>query len=639
LPILVLVLLWDWNWFRPLVERQLSSALGRPVHLAHFDLKLGRYPQLLFDGVAVSNPDGFPAGSNMATIDHLAVRLEARELLHHHVNITQIDVQHPAAELGTAADGTPNWKLALEGGSTSATPSPWRVNIGGLSIENGKAHFLDPRLKSDFTLDIHTQPADAADADHEDRIYVGVQGRYAGQPVSGRFIGGSVLGLRQPENPYPVDLKLANGATGVSIRGTLLQPLSLGGADLRLELSGDDLAALYPLTGIPFAPTPPYKLAGHLDYAERKLRFRDFAGTVGNSDLEGEIDERPGGGRPYITAQLNSRRVVLADLAGFIGSAPGKEDNAQLSKKQVAEHARQDANPRLLPNIPINLPKLRSADLDVHYTAQHIDSSSTPLDDIKADLKIDNGTLTLHPLSFGVGQGRIVLNIRLEGKQDLVHTVADVDFRKVDLARIMQSTKLFKGAGTIGGSARLDASGNSLAQMLGHGDGELKLFMSGGDLSALLVDLAGLDFGNGVVSALGLPGQARLRCMVTDFGLDDGQLDTRTFVFDTTEANVVGTGKIDLRGENIDYKLSTEPKRFNIGHLRAPILIRGPLKNPSVLPDPVQLGARGGAAVLLGILATPLAALLPTIELGLGKDHNCEELMQSVHAAASKQTH
>jgi hypothetical protein len=241
-------------------------------------------------------------------------------------------------------------------------------------------------------------------------------------------------------------------------------------------------------------------------------------------------------------------------------------------------------------------------------------------------------------LSFAVGQGSIVLNIKLDGRQDPVHTMADADFRRVDLHRIMQSTKLFEGAGTIGGSAKLDTRGNSLAKMLGNGDGELKLAMSGGDMSALLIDLAGLDFGNGVLSALGIPRKADLRCMVTDFGLTQGVVDTRLFVFDTTEANVTGSGKINLRDEAIDYRLATEPKHFNIGAFHAPILIRGPLKDPNILPDPATLAARGGAAVVLGVLATPLAALIPTIQLGLGEDHNCEALLQSVNKAASAPT-
>lgn len=636
--LVALVLLWDWNWFRPLVEAQASSALGRKVTVGHFDIRLARHPQLVLDRIAVANPEEFSPDSNMATIDRLAIRLDPWALFDHKAMLTEIDVEHPVGDFKPGPSGTPNWKLAVGDDDSAPNPHPWQVDVGSLIVRDGHIHFLDPKLKSDFTLDVHTQDVKAeqdAQSGGEPSIYVGIDGRYAAQPISGRFIGGSVLSLRDPKDRYPVDLKLANGATKVSLQGTLLEPLKFGGADLKLELSGDDLSNLYPLTGIPLAPTPPYKLGGQLDYEGRKVRFRDFAGTVGNSDLEGNIEVQLGGVRPYFRADMNSRKVVLADLRGFIGAAPGKTDNSEnLSKQQQQEHAQQESSGKLLPDKPINLPKLRAVDFDVHYKGQRIESESTPLDNLVANLKVEDGKLALQPLSFGVGSGAIVLNLELDGRENLVHVVGDVDFRKVDLSRIMQSTGVFKGAGTIGGSAKIDTTGNSLAQMLGRGDGELKLFMSGGNLSALLVDLAGLDFGNSVVSALGIPSRAQLRCLVTDFGLTKGVLDTRTFIFDTSAANVVGSGNINLRDEQVDYKLSTEPKRLNIGSLAAPILIRGPLKDPSIHPDPVVLAARGGAAVVLGVFLTPLAALLPTIQLGLGKDHNCDELLTTVQTAA-----
>jgi len=34
------------------------------------------------------------------------------------------------------------------------------------------------------------------------------------------------------------------------------------------------------------------------------------------------------------------------------------------------------------------------------------------------------------------------------------------------------------------------------------------------------------------------------------------------------------------------------------------------------------------------VFLTPLGALLPTIQLGLGKDHNCDALLASVQTAA-----
>ena len=230
----------------------------------------------------------------------------------------------------------------------------------------------------------------------------------------------------------------------------------------------------------------------------------------------------------------------------------------------------------------------------------------------------------------------IASNIFLDGTVAPAHVKAAVDFRSLDFGYVVSKTSAFKGNGRIGGVGRIDTRGNSIAQMAANGTGELKLFMNGGDVTALLVDLAGLDFGNAVFSALGIPSRAQVRCMITDLGLQEGRVDTRLFLLDTAEANVLGQGTVDLKAETIDYQFSTEPKHFNIGSLPAPINVTGPLKNPTIVPDAKALGIRGGIAAALGVLATPLAALIPTIQLGLGKDNDCGALLETVQATAQQ---
>ena len=621
----------DWNWLRPLVERAASTAIGRDVTIEHFEIEdlLSSAPLIVADGITIGNPADFPDGSRFGSIDRLSVRLDALAALNSYGNdivLPQITVEHPQGDLRVGSKGDPNWDFSMP--ASSGKPP----RIGSLIITDGTIHVVDPKIKSDFTVAINTAPAAK---DGEAHIVARARGTYSGAPITAEFIGGSLLSLRDPARRYPVDFKLANGSTHIAVKGTVQDPLHLEGANLHLDLVGKDLAGLYQVLGIPLAPTPPYRLSGELDYADHKIRFRNFTGTVGNSDLAGDFEVEPGRERPLITASLTSRRVVLADLAGFIGAAPGKSDDPNQSKQQKIAHARQEASPKLLPDTPISLPKIRAADFKVHYKGRRIDSEATPLDNLEAYLTIDDGKVALHPLSFGVGKGEISGDIALDAQRNRVHAKAQIDFRRLDLHRIMESTKIFEGAGVIGGRAEIDGSGNSLAELLGHGNGNLKLFMNGGDMSALLVDLAGLDFGGSLKSALGLPNKTEIRCMVSDFDLTQGVLQTQALVFDTKEANIIGTGSLDLGQETVHYQLTQEPKHFSIGAFHAPIDIDGRLKSPSIKPDPTVLGARTGAAVLLGVLLTPAAALLPTIQLGLADDNDCDQLTRSAIASTS----
>ena len=629
LALIVLIALWDWNWLKPLAEARASAALNRKVTVGNLDVTLGRQPWIILDDVVVTNPPEMTEGT-LGSVGKLSVHVDAWSLLRGRVVLPDLIVERLRGDLRPGPSGKGNWVLDLPEADPDEPATA--LEIGALSIVDGSAHVLDPQYKSDFRLLLHTENAGAGS---EAQIFVTAEGTYAGQPVTASLTGAALLGLRDPANPYRIALTAENGPTRIALHGTLLDPLRFGGADVALELQGNDLSGLYPLTGIPLPPTPPYKLKGALDYAEKKIRFTNFKGTVGSSDLAGELFYEPRRERPVITANLVSQKIVLADLAGFIGGSPGKADAPNQTPAQRAERNKQQSKPTLLPDTPINLPKLRAADFHVSYKGERIETEKTPLDNIVAVLDIVDGKVTLNPLSFAVGTGQIALNIALDGQEDRVHAVADIDFRKVELSRIMQATRFFKGAGTIGGKGRIDSTGNSFKTLLGRGDGDLKLFMTGGDLSAILVDLAGIDLGNAVLSLLGIPRRTDLRCMIADFGLDKGQVDTRTLLVDTTEANVIGSGAINLTDEQIDYKLTTEPKHLNIGSLRSPIRIKGPLKSPRVAPEARSLTLRGGSAVVLGVLLTPLAALIPTIQLGLGEDNNCVAMLKAVGAPPS----
>jgi uncharacterized protein involved in outer membrane biogenesis len=633
IALVALVALWNWDWFIPLAEREASAALGRPVTITHLHLHLARRPTIEADGIAIANPDGFPDNAPFATVKRLRVQLDVPAYLRDRdtIVIPMIAVDNPVVELRELADGKNNWTLGTSagtGGSSGPTPK-----IGDLRITDGHARVLAPALKSDFSADIATRERGGG----ENQIVVTAKGTYADQPITGRFVGGALLSLRDATNPYPVELHVANGPTHVDLTGTIRDPLQFAGADLKLEFSGPDLSRLYPLTGVPIPTTPSYQLTGHLDYADKRIRFRDFDGRVGSSDLEGEFDIQPGAEREMISANLASRKVDLADLGGFIGSTPGRKSTPDETPAQRAAVAKAEASPRLIPNTPLNVPKLRAADIDLHYRGAHIAGQSVPLDNVVVALTIKDGNIDLHPISFGVGRGTITGNITLDNEQDTLHAKANIDFRQVDLARLMAATHTFSGAGLIGGSAVLDGTGNSLAALLGHGNGELKLFMGhGGDISALLVDLSGLEFGNALASALGIPNRATLNCLVSDFGLRDGVVSTQTLLLDTSEANVTGTGTVNLRDETLDMRLRTQARHFSIGSLPAPIEIDGTFKDPSIHPNAAILGARIGAAVGLGVLLTPLGALIPTIQLGLGPDNDCERAINSGATAAAR---
>ena len=617
--ITVLVAVWDWNWFRPLVEREASAALGRKVTLQHFELHLGRQTVAVADGVRIANPEGFAQDPPLVAAARLTVTLDTMELLRHRaVVVPDVLVEQPQIAATQAEDGSANYLFPA---LTSGANGPG-AKLGNLRITGGQAHVALAQLRADFNVVVETPAPNGTP-----QVAAQATGTYAGQPINADFAGGALLSLRDAATPYPVDLRLKNGPTHATLVGSLQDPLNLAGADLKLELAGTNMELLLPLIGIAFPKTPSYRIKGDLDYADGKIRFRNFTGQLGSSDVQGNIEVDPGQKRPVVTADVTSRQVDLADLGGFLGSEPGRLNTPNQTPEQRQAVARAEASPRLLPTARISLPKLLAADVRLKYRGAKIQGRNMPFDSFAADMDIVDGRILLHSVSIGVGQGRIAGMVEIEplnGEQ--FRTKADVAAQRVDLGRMLKATNLVGGSGVFGGRAVLVTTGNSMATMLANGNGSLQLTMAGGgDLSALLVDLSGLQFGNALLSALGIPDRDKIECFVADFALQRGELQTRALLLDTTSDIISGSGAINLRTESVDYQISTEAKHFTIGSLPAPISITGSFKHPGALPEITKLAARGGAAVGLGLLFPP-AAILPTIQFGVGDDHRCEAL-------------
>jgi uncharacterized protein involved in outer membrane biogenesis len=630
----LLVAVWNWDWFIPLVQSRASAALGRPVTMSHLNVRLGRVVRITADEVVVANPPEWPSGDPpFVSIHLLTIQADAWGYLRGNgLVLPLIGLEHPKILAAETKDGVVNYRLATGGGSGGAT-----VKIGDLRIADGDAHIVLPTLKADFNAHIasHGEGNDA-------RIVVDARGTYAAQPITAHLLGGALLSLRDAEHPWPVDLTLVNGQTKVVLNGTLRDPLAFKGADLRLLFSGPDMGSLEPLLGFPVPSTPAYQIAGKLDLnGFDRIRFDDFQGRLGNSDIAGTIEELPtatevkGKTKPVVNLDLRSNRVDLADLTGFIGGTPGRANAANATPQQRAAAVKAETSDKLIADTPISVPRLQWADIHLRYYGAHIEGRNMPLDNLTVVLDVVGGNVKLHPVSFGVGKGRLTANADLTPQSAKnLHARADLHLENLDVSRMMAATHTFEGAGAVSGIGAIDATGNSLASLLANGNGQMKMAMAGGDLSAVLVDLTGLQFGNALLSALGVPQKTPLQCFVGDLVLQRGVLNFNVLTADTGEAITNVGGNLDFSKETIDLALKTDAKHFSIGSLPTRINISGTFKNPKIRPG-AEAAARTGAAAGLAALFAPLA-ILPTVQFGTSAadDARCGELLRQARSSA-----
>jgi uncharacterized protein involved in outer membrane biogenesis len=615
LAIVVLIVLWDWNWFKGPIERRVEAKTGRSFEIGgDLDVDdLGWTPTIRADGLRFGNAP-WSKEPLMAKTDRLEFRLELKPLLFEHkVRIPDIRLSKPSLRLERGPQDVGNWLFGEPGGMQPEFRKVW--------IDDGRLRFLDAARKTDVDVAVSTENPDKADRGPP--IVVKGGGRWQGNRFTVQGRAESPLHLRDKDEPYRIDARATAGRTQAHARGTLLDPLRLRDFNLQLALSGEDLEDLYPLIGVATPSTPPYKLDGHFTRDGSTWHYDDFKGVVGDSDLAGDASVDTGRKRPYLRANLVSRRLDFDDLAGFIGAAPqtGGSESANPEQKQLA--ARQAARPRLLPDTPYELEKLRAMDADVRWKAHRINTRKLPIDDMEAHLLMENGLVRLEPLNFGVAGGDIRSTIRMDAREKTIRTRADIAARGLNLAKLLPEVRLAKDAiGKVGGHVQLAGNGNSIAQMLGTADGNATIGMGRGQISNLLMEWAGLDIAEALKFMIRGDRKIPIRCAFGDFAVNDGSMATRALAFDTSDTIIIGEGNISLRNETLALRLRPRPKDRSLFSFRSPLLVSGTFKDPTFRPDYKRVGLRGAIALALGSIAPP-AALLATLELGPGEDSNC----------------
>jgi len=446
----------------------------------------------------------------------------------------------------------------------------------------------------------------------------------------------TLLSLARQGKPYQLDVRAIAGDTKASFAGTLV-PFRLETIDGNLEVSGEDLAKLYPIVPVPLPWTPPYRLSGRLVREAATWSFQGVKGRVGASDIAGNFSLNRHGKRPIISADITSRRLDYRDLIGFLG-VPPKARSQRRARDQELESAKPSDTEKVLPSKPYDLARLRAADGEVRFRGRSVVARDVPLDDVVAHLVLKDGKLRFVPLDFGVANGHVVSDITLDAGRSVIDTTAEVTVRDVDVKILFPKLRANEAsAGLVGGRARLHATGNSLAQMSASANGELSIVMSNARLSTLSLLLANLDLANATGLLPRGDHNAPVYCVVVSGNMREGAFTPQLFVVDSADEKITGEGEIDFRDERYKLRLDADSKRPSLMALRAPIHIEGTFKHPRVAPEAGPVAARVAVAVALGALLTPPAALLALADPGGARDSDCAALIaQADNTLAAK---
>jgi uncharacterized protein involved in outer membrane biogenesis len=271
-------------------------------------------------------------------------------------------------------------------------------------------------------------------------------------------------------------------------------------------------------------------------------------------------------------------------------------------------------------------------DADVKFSGKKIEhSNSLPLSNLYTHLVLKNGDILLDPLRFGMAGGNLNSTIHLEGDRTPMRARADLHARNLKLKQLFPNVSAMQSSmGQMNGDATLSGNGNSVADILATSNGELKMLMNDGVISRSLMEIVGLNVGNYVVGKLFGDDEVRINCAAADLNVTNGLASTRLFVFDTENAVINISGTTNFANERMDLSIDPESKGIRIITLRSPLYVKGTFKNPDAGVKAGPLIARGAAAVALGAVVAPAAALLALISPSDNEQNQCTNVLQQM---------
>lgn len=624
---IVFLMTFNLNRVKPWVEKKVSAAAHRTFSIGDLGLSWQRppherswrrwvpWPHLRARNVELGNADWSSVSKKMADIRQVDFNINPFLLLGKTVDVTSLILTGPTLLLEQNSKGRNNWTFPKQDSS-----SGWHMVLQDVAMTQGTIRYVDPAKRADMVLHVDTH------ADNSVEWKLG--GKYNDESVTGDARTGPLLSIQATGVPYPVEGKVVAGGTTILLKGSITDPAHPSAIDANLKILGASMADLFPLSGVLLPETPKFstegRVVGTLGRGNLRLRYENFKGQVGSSDINGTLEYLQRSPRPLLDGDIESKHLNLHDLVTLIGAGTGP-------KKQKEGEIKQPPG-KLLPVSPFKTDRWGKMDAQVQFNGHEIvGATKLPLENVHTFIKMDDGVLSLEPLDFGVAEGKLTTQMRIDGRGNPAKAQMTISARHLRLRALFPSVEqMHASLGEIHGDAKLTASGNSIAALAATSNGKLLALMTQGTVSEYMMEEIGLNLGRMLTEKLFGDKQVDLNCMAADFNVTKGLMQPVLFLVDTDNAVIRMDGKINLADERFDLTIYQKSKGIRLLSLRSPIYLKGTFKKPDVGIDKKIVGLKAGAAVALGAAATPFAGLLALVQPDNAKNSPCGILVPAV---------
>ncbi|THD36091.1 MAG: AsmA family protein [Sphingomonas sp.] len=582
------------------------------------------------EGLSVANP-GWATRPNLFQAQRIDTRIAPLSLIFGKRRLYWLDLTGGAVDLEwNVAHTTNTWTFADTGGKPFEVPRIDRATVAGTTLR-----YIDPRMRLLTDLGIDTVTA----LDKKIGKAVGLQG--TGQIRETLFrVAAQLLSpdatLGRGENKLVARAWAANNV--IDVAGTLPSATDIEDVPLQTRARGRNLAELLGIIGVVLPNTRDYSLHAQMVKDGTDYRFTHMAGRFGDSDLAGRLTVT-NGERLKLDSVLATRSLDIVDAAPFIGYNP----DIVAAKGAVAAAAATGAGPaRVLPDAALPVAELQRFDADLKWTIGDIKSRNVPISDVDLTLALDHGRLALSPLTFAMARGNVASDLIFDTRSRPAADSYDIRLSPTPMGTLLAGYGVDESGttGTIKGRIQLKGRGDTIHDSLASAGGRVAFIIPAGTFWTRNVQLSELDIGTFVQKMFEhqLKKPVQINCGLIAFSVRDGIAAADPIIIDTKKNVMLGRGGLSFKNESLDLAFRADGKQFSLFSGQSPVGIQGYFAKPAINVLSPELLGRAGAGLGLGVVASPLTAILAFVDIGDAKSAACGPILAGAHAQAMRTT-
>lgn len=619
------------RFLKPTFESIASRMTERQVKVAgdfqfYFDIIDARF---VADGMTISNPT-WASKPNFFEAKHIATRIKTIPALFGErraewlvLDGGKVDAEWDAQKRNTWTFGDPNQK---------GEPFQWPT-IGRADVTSTEVRYIDPQLF--LRTDIKVGDIAAGDTRIDGKVPFTGTGTLRSKPFT---MYGALL---SPNSTVTFgrtrfEMHARSGPTYLDLNGILPAATQIEGSDLNLKVRGPNVRLLFDFLGVAAPDTRTYWFTSKLTKAGGEWRFTRINGRYGASDLHGKMTISFPKERLFLDAMFDSNLVDIIDVGPFIGYAP----QALAAQGPQAAVAQTGGTPRILPDAPLRMESIRNFDAHILYKVKDFRNPKFPISNVDLTFDLDKSLMTLSPLSFDIAGGKLASDITINARVPAVITDYDIRLSPTPMSKLLAGFGVAQAGttGTVKARIKMQGTGDTLRDSLATSNGRIAIILPKGTFWTQYVQLAEFDIGLFLQKLIQdkLKKPIEINCGLLGFTVRDGVAAADPILIDTDKNVMTATGGFSFKDESLDMNFRADGKKFSLFSGQSPVGIKGYFAQPGINIISPQLLTRGGVGLGLGLVASPLAAVLAFVDVGDAKAAACGPVLAGAQANAMR---